>query len=103
VTRKNMGVTRNEVKNQVMILGVITHLENMIIIRLVDVFTKTVEVACHQRQHISESEMVMDHQLSYVVLGKLLLLLLTLQGMSFLQEMEGPQLAHMEDTVDIQI
>lgn len=46
VTRKNMGVTRNEVKNQVMILGVITHHENMIIIRLVDVFTKTVEVAC---------------------------------------------------------
>jgi len=41
-----MGVTRNEVKNRVMILGVITHHENMIIIRLVDVFTKTVEVAC---------------------------------------------------------
>lgn len=46
VTRKNMGVTRNEVKNQVMIPGVITHHENMIIIRLVDVLTKTVEVAC---------------------------------------------------------
>lgn len=47
--------------------------------------------------------MVMDHQLPYVLLGKLLLLLPTLQGMSFLQEMEGPQLAHMEDTVDHQI
>ena len=46
VTRKNMGVIRNEVKNQVMILGVITHHVNMIIIRLVDVFTKIVEVAC---------------------------------------------------------
>lgn len=46
--------------------------------------------------------MVMDHQLPYVVLGKLLLLLPTLWGMSFLQEMEGPQLAHMEDTVDHQ-
>jgi len=44
----------------------------------------------------------MDHQLPYVVLGKLLLLLPTLQGMSFLQEMEGPQPAHMEDTVDHQ-
>jgi hypothetical protein len=45
--------------------------------------------------------MVMDHQLPYVVLGKPLLLP-TLQGMSFLQEMGGPQLAHMEDTVDHQ-
>jgi hypothetical protein len=43
--------------------------------------------------------MVMDHQLLYVVLGKLLLP--TLQGMSLLQEeMEEPQLAHMDDTVD---
>jgi hypothetical protein len=41
----------------------------------------------------------MDHQLPYVVLGKLLLVP-TLQGMSFLQEMEGPQQVHMEDTVD---
>jgi hypothetical protein len=43
----------------------------------------------------------MDRHLPYVVLGKLRFLP-TLQGMSFLQEMEGPQLAHMEDTVDHQ-
>lgn len=45
VIRKNVGVTRSEVKNQVVILEVIAHPENRIVIKTVDVFIKIVEVA----------------------------------------------------------
>lgn len=44
VIRRNVGMTRSEVKNQVMILELITHRENAL--RIVDVFTKIVEVTC---------------------------------------------------------
>lgn len=44
VIRRNVGVTRSEIKNLVMILEVIIHHENAL--RIVDVFTKIVEVAC---------------------------------------------------------
>jgi hypothetical protein len=46
VIRRNVGVTRSEVKNKVAILELIAHPENMIVIRTVDVFIKIVEVAC---------------------------------------------------------
>jgi hypothetical protein len=44
VIRRSVGVTRSEIKNQVVILEVITHHGNAI--RIADVCTKIVEVAC---------------------------------------------------------
>lgn len=46
VIRKNVGVTKSEVKNQVVILEVIVQPENMIVIKTVDVFIKILGVNC---------------------------------------------------------
>jgi hypothetical protein len=54
VIRKNVGETKSEVRNRAAILEAIARPENAIAIKRADVFIKTVEVACHSRQPISE-------------------------------------------------